>query len=325
VLERFDKYYLGTPAIARVVIKPFDALRTTWTSLLRHEVDMVTDVAPHSVEFIRNDDIDVVLWKRWYQYIVAFNSRGGPFSSPVVRRALNTAIDRQALIDQVLSRSATPATSPIWPNFWAYDSSVPPYVFDPGAAAGMLDRAGYPLHRRPATESGPNARFRFTCLIVRDFSVYERIALDLQRQLYDVGVDMQFEAVEPDEYNARIGQGKFEAVLVDMISGPSPGRPYLFWRTPRGTPGLNVFGYDNPEAERLFQSLATSTNEAAIRSITGRLQRTLLEDPPALFLAWNERARAVRRDFRVYQEPGRDPLSTLWRWTPVDTRVPSAQ
>src|SRR6185503_3745585 len=52
VLERFDQYYLGAPAISRVTIRPFDALRTTWTSLLRGEVDMVTEVPPDAIEFI---------------------------------------------------------------------------------------------------------------------------------------------------------------------------------------------------------------------------------------------------------------------------------
>jgi hypothetical protein len=40
----------------------------------------------------------------------------------------------------------------------------------------------------------------------------------------------------------------------------------------------------------------------------------MLEDPPALFLAWSQRIRAVRRDFNV-PEAGGDPLLTLWRWT----------
>ena len=70
-----------------------------------------------------------------------------------------------------------------------------------------------------------------------------------------------------------------------------------------------MFGYENAEAERLFDVLRTSTNEAAVRSATRQLQRVLLDDPPALFLAWNERARAVRRRFQVVQEPDRDPLS----------------
>ena len=57
VLERFDRYYLGKPAIDRVVVRPFDSLRASWASLLRGELDMVYDVPADAVEFIRNDDV----------------------------------------------------------------------------------------------------------------------------------------------------------------------------------------------------------------------------------------------------------------------------
>ena len=68
--------------------------------------------------------------------------------------------------------------------------------------------------------------------------------------------------------------------------------------------------------------LRTSTNEAAVRSATSRLQRVLLDDPPALFLAWNERARAVSRDFQSCRTQDRDPLFTIWQWTENTDRRP---
>ena len=142
----------------------------------------------------------------------------------------------------------------------------------------------------------------------------ERIGLEIQRQLYDIGVDMQFDVVPAQEFDARMRDGRFEAALVDMISGPTLARPHIFWGSPRRE-GLHAFGYQNPEATRLFELLRASTNEAAIRSAVGRLQRVLLDDPPALFLAWNQRARAVSSRFRVPNEPGRDPLLTIRQWT----------
>jgi len=103
-------------------------------------------------------------------------------------------------------------------------------------------------------------------------------------------------------------------VLVDMISGSTLARPHVFWGSPRRE-GLHALGYENAEAAQLFELLRASTNEAAIRSAVGRLQRVMLEDPPALFLAWNQRARAVSNRFRVAGEAGRDPLLTIWQWT----------
>ena len=150
------------------------------------------------------------------------------------------------------------------------------------------------------------------------------MGLEIQKQLYAVGVDMQFQVVPIDEYDALIREGRFEAVLLDSISGPTIDRAYIFWHSAKKTRGINVFGYENPEAERLFDILRTSTNDGAIRSAVRGLQRVFVDDPPALFLAWNERARAVRRDFRIPEEPGRDPIQTLWRWTPAPPQVLTA-
>jgi peptide/nickel transport system substrate-binding protein len=315
ILERWDKYYLGQPSIRRVVMRPFGTLRTTWTSLLRREVDLVSDIPADAVEFIRSDDVQVVPLKRWYQFVIAFNSRQGPLRSAAVRQALNIAIDREALIRDVLRGSGSPSYGPLWPEYWAHDSSITPPMFDPALATSLLEEAGYKITTSPNPAEAP-ARLRFTCLIPENFSVWERIALKVQKDLFNVGVDMRFKVVPFEEFNLALAKGDFEAALLDMISGPTPGRAYIFWASARRFSGVyNVFGYENAESERLFDILRTSRNEAAVRSATRRLQRVLLDDPPALFLAWNERARAVRREFAIPEEGGRDPILSLWRWT----------
>jgi peptide/nickel transport system substrate-binding protein len=264
------------------------------------------------VEFVRNEAVDVIRYPRTYQYLIAFNSQRQPFESPAVRRALNAAIDRQALVDRVLQGRGTPSSGAVWPRHWAYDTSHAGYSVDPNLATTLLDSAGLRLRN---LDSRQPSRFQFTCLIPENFAVIERIALEVQKQLYAVGVDMQFEVVPAREFDARIRDRQFEAILIDMISGPTLERSYQFWRSRKRHEGLNVFGYENAEAERSFDVLRSSANEAAVRSATSRLQRAMLDDPPALFIAWNERARAVRRDFNVVLEEGRDPLHTLWRWT----------
>ena len=320
--QRFDRYYLGTPSISRVVLRPFDTLRTTWASLLRGELDMVYDVPADAIDFIRNDDVRVISVPRWYQFLIAFNSGKSPFQSRLVRQALNLAVNRQAIIDDVLHGRGLPSSGPVWPRNWAYDKSLAPLAFDPTQAASLLDAAGFPLpHGGDGSENAP-ARLRFVCLIPENFTVWERIALQVQRDLFNVGVDMQFKVVPFQEYNLLMAAGRFDAALIDLISGPTPQRPYMFWRSATRFKGtFNVFGYENPDAERAFNVLRTSTNEAAVRSATNRLQRVMLDDPPALFLAWNERARALRRDIVFPESEGQDPMWALWSWSraPLET------
>ena len=242
-----------------------------------------------------------------------------------MRRALNSAVNREALIANVLQKNGAPATGPIWPEHWAYDRTIQPFGYDPRGAISLLEDAGFTKLSVDSSSRRPPARLRFTCLLPANFTLLERIGLEVQKQLYDVGVDMQFEALPPEEYDLRIREGRFEAVLGEIISGPTFGRPFLFWRSARQFKGLNVFGYENPETERQFQILRNSLNEAAVRSATPRLQRALLNDPPALFLAWSERARAVRRRFDV-RNSDRDPLFTIWQWTEnSDRRIVSTQ
>ena len=46
-------------------------------------------------------------------------------------------------------------------------------------------------------------------------------------------------------------------------------------------------------------------------------QRAIVDDPPAVFLAWEERARAISKRFEIPSEPGADPLITLRMWKPA--------
>src|SRR6185369_9916189 len=103
------------------------------------------------------------------------------------------------------------------------------FNFDPKLAASMLDSVGYVFRPAQSATQGP-ARLRFTCILPAGFAVLERIALEVQRQLYDVGVDIQFEMLPTAEYTKRAQTGDFDAMLTDIISGPPLARPFLFWR-----------------------------------------------------------------------------------------------
>jgi peptide/nickel transport system substrate-binding protein len=315
VLEAFDQYYLGKPPIDRIVVRSFEASRTSFASLLRGELDLLYDVPADAVEFVRNDDVEVMAVPRWYQYLLAFNGKHAVLRSPQVRKALNMAVDRAKIVDKVLHAAGEPSSGPLLPKYWAYDSSQPQYQYDPVAAAALLDTAGYPLPKT-STQSGPRARFRFTTVLPQSFAVWERVALEIQRNLIAVGVDMQFKSVPFDEFNATIGRGQFDAALLDMISGPTPARAYMSWGSARRFKGLNVFGYENAEAERLFESLFRSKNEAATRSATSKLQRVMHDDPPALFIAWSTRTRAINKRF-TFPGTSRDPLVDISQWTPA--------
>ena len=111
---------------------------------------------------------------------------------------------------------------------WAYTPLEHAFSFDPASARALLDRAGYPL--KPSQERGVPIRFAFTCLVFGNDSRFERLAMIAQKQLADVGIDMQLEPLPLDELAPRIRSGDFDAFLFEM-AGPRLSRVYDFWRS----------------------------------------------------------------------------------------------
>jgi peptide/nickel transport system substrate-binding protein len=312
VLQAHEGYHLGSPAVHELIVKFYPTLRLAWASLLRGEIDAVSNVSADALEFVKSDAVDTFSFSRHFAHVIVFNSARPQLRPAAVRRALNAAIDRQALIQSVLKGRAQLADSPVWPKHWAHDASVRGYSYDASLARATLDALG--VHVQRAGGATVPARFRFTCTVPQGHAVHERLALMIQRQLYDVGVDMQLESRPLSELDTMLRVGDFDAAIVDLSSGPTLSRVYQFWRSPGDFRGFNMFGYENAEADKWLDRLRHAQDDASTRTAASQLQRVLMDDPPALFLAWIEGSRAISRRVAVPTEAGRDPFADLWRW-----------
>ena len=73
---------------------------------------------------------------------LAYNTLVAPFDKVEVRKALNMAVNRQAIVDAVFQGAATVAKNPIPPTMWSYNDAVVDDQYDPDAAKKMLEDAG---------------------------------------------------------------------------------------------------------------------------------------------------------------------------------------
>ena len=191
--RRFEHYYQGASALAGVTVRPYDTQRSAWAGLMRGEIDAVQEVNRDMVEFIEgNTKVRPLASLQPFYVAMVMNQQHPAFRHVEVRRALSEAVNRAAVIDRAMNGLGEPATAPIWPQHWAYASAISP-VHDPEAAKARLDGAGFPL--RAADGEGVRSRFSFKCLVWSEDPMYERIAMLLQRQLFEIGVDMQLQLV----------------------------------------------------------------------------------------------------------------------------------
>lgn len=295
-----EHYSQGRPSITRIVVKNYPSVRAAWAELLRGQLDMLYEVGGEALDSLEaSNQISTFTFVRRYQYAVVLNRQSDVFRSKSVRRALNIAVDRGAIVRDALNSHGVVSSGPVWPHNYGLRPGLPQFTYDTKQASEIL--AG--------VERGHPARLHFTCL-VRPDALTERIALVLKRQLAEVGVDMAIEETPLDDFINQVRGKKFEAALTEVISGPSLLRPYRLWHSN---------GYFNTQSAAIDDALDRVRYSASLedyQNAVGGFQQAMMDDPPAIFLAWSERARAVSKRFIVpTPESGRDILGTLRLWT----------
>jgi peptide/nickel transport system substrate-binding protein len=292
-----NDYYLGRPVIQHIVMRSYPTARAAWADLLRDQVDMIYEVGSDALDSLQaSSRVAVYPFPRTYAYVIAFNARKAIFTPRELRRALNSAIDRPALIQQALYGHGTPADGPVWPHHWAFRPGFPAFTYDPAVAS---------------TRFGGHLRFK---CIFPEGAMFERLALAAQKQFATVGVEMDIQAVKLDELTASLMRKDFDAALFDAQIAPNMSRAYQWWHS--GGPN-NYGGFSSAKVDTSLDAVRYAANDADYAAAVLDFQRAIIEDPPAVFLAWGERVRAVSRRFEIPVEPGRDVLTALRLWKPA--------
>jgi peptide/nickel transport system substrate-binding protein len=114
-------YWDGEPGMDQIVFRPITEGNTRVNEMLSGGLDLMVEVPPDSVAtFENNDDFTVYEQAGPHVWFLILNLREGPFADERVRQAANYAINKEALVENVLQGTATVADSPIPPAFdWA--------------------------------------------------------------------------------------------------------------------------------------------------------------------------------------------------------------
>jgi peptide/nickel transport system substrate-binding protein len=158
-----------------------------------------------------------------------------------------------------------------------------------------------------------------TCILGE--SPLERLALTVQQQLQAVGVRITWEFMTADAFLSRLESGQFDCALGAVINGPNLLRPY--WAFHSGGP-QNWGRFESPQVDAALDAIRHAGDDDEYQKGVVAFQRAIVDDPPAIFLAWSQRARAVTTRFEVPAEPGRDILATLSLWRPAADKRPDS-
>lgn len=188
----------GKPQIGKLVLRTIPDTNTQLAELMTGGVEWAWRIGKDEAEGMRGMPgltvVDMETMRVGYLTMNAAGTGGEtPFTSKLVRQAMNHAINQQSIIDNLVPLGARIINSACFPSQFGCSQDVKAYDYDPEKAKALLAEAGYP------------DGFEFTMDVYRDRPVSEAIAGDLAK----VGIRMN------------INFGKYAAVRDALRAGDS--------------------------------------------------------------------------------------------------------
>lgn len=206
-----------------------------------------------------------------------------PFlSDKAVRKALITGMDRQATLDEVYLGDGELATANLSPSLGTfYTADVTQYPYDPGAAAQMLDDAGWTAGGDGIREKdGVKASFVITAI---SGDTQRRPIAEIAQALWsELGIDVSIEEAQVGEILAALPTGGMDASLFNWTYGGNNSDPDA--RDTLGTGGANNFNqFSNARVDELLALGVTQQVPEERQASYVEIQQIIADEVPFIF------------------------------------------
>jgi peptide/nickel transport system substrate-binding protein len=193
VLAANAEYWRGKPQIDEVIWRPIPDDTARITALITGEVDLIENVPVDLAPMLAGSpDAELVQVKNGGLVIyLGLRMDKAPLDNLQVRQALNHAIDRQGITDNLLQGLATPVGSQVGNTDFGYlDLPVPAY--DPALSRKLLAEAGFP------------DGFEITMQSSSRYMKNSEVAQAIAQQFGDVGIKVKQEVMEWSVYTQKV-------------------------------------------------------------------------------------------------------------------------
>jgi len=141
-LEAFDDYWGGRPEIDQVIFKAIPEEAVRFAELKTGRADIVVGISPDSA--VRGPGYRILTTPSPRQAFLALNTWKPPFDELKIRLALNYAINKESLVENLLAGYGTVSSCWLTPGWEPeYDPDRPPYSYDPEKARQLIKESGY--------------------------------------------------------------------------------------------------------------------------------------------------------------------------------------
>ena len=226
------------------------------------------------------------------------------FQDKRVRQAMQYALDRNTIVDQLYQGRATVYNSPIFgPDWMGVPEGLNEYQYDPDLARQLLEEAEWDSELRPQMMYVPGGNPTFDNMVSIVQAQWADVGFNVELLQLDSSELVQKLVVEPD-YDLYIGGGG--------VYGADPSISAKYYHSDNLTPGgANNVRYVNPDVDQLYADGKRAADLDERREIYTQIAQILNEDLPSIFL-WSPHSNFAMSDRLQGFEPPQYVNNRLW-------------
>lgn len=225
---------------------------------------------------------------------LAYNTNVAPFDNVNVRKALNMAINKQAILDTVFQGSGKAAKNPIPPIVWSYNDATVDDPYDPEAAKAMLKAEGVESLKMDI----------WAMPVVRPYNPdAPRMAQVIQENLARIGVDVNIVSYDRGEF-LKLSKEPDRAGAVLMGWTGDNGDPDNFLAVLLGCDAVgnaNRAQWCHQPFDDLIQQAKVVSDQAERTRLYEQAQRVFKEQAPWATIAHSLVFKVVRREVQGFK------------------------
>lgn len=325
-LKRYDDYYQDQAYLEEFVFLYFDSHQAAWEAYEDGDIlgigQITEEILPSALD---SPALNLYTSRLPEMSIVLLNLDNPevPFFQDVeLRQAMLQGLNRQWMIDHVLSGQAVTADGPIFPKTWAYYDGIKHYDYEPEKAVDALRDLGYsiPAEGGEVRVNEEEVRLEFT-LLYPDDSEHQALAEAIQEDWLGLGFDVVLQALSYEELKTEyLATRLYEAALIDLDLSHNPDPdPYPFWHQTQTTGGQNYSMWNDRQASEYIEQARIVFNDPEERARLYRnFQVRFVDQMPALPLFYPMYTYGVSQDVKGVRigpifKPS-DRLKTVTDW-----------
>lgn len=271
-LKAHKHYTLGRPYIETITILTYQNEKYLMKAFDDHDITRVHGISPEKVTTlnIASSTIKTSLLPR--TFAIFFNpNKATPLADKNVRSALQMAINKQAIVDQVLFKYGKVINNP-----YPFDADDVPSEYNVEAARKLLVES--------KAVKNASSTFEIT-LATANTDEMKKVAEMIKADWEKIGVTAIIAIYDVSDLNQNIIKDRdFQALLFGAIT-ETPSDLYAFWHSSQRTyPGLNISNYVSKALDENLEILRTSSLEEERAAAYDAVRKEFTEEIPGIFL-----------------------------------------